>query len=145
MIKSALTLMLERRNFFRTSLRMSLTATDSSCWYRWISWLIVPSLAPSFLWFKKKKKKRKKKVFKTTHQRSKLVSKQKSYLRSSITLACSFSSLISTTRLLNFLPRPSITWFPIPICRLGSMVSYSIKTMKQTLKHLPGKTVIKKT
>lgn len=26
------TLMLERRSFFRTSLLMSLTATDSSCW-----------------------------------------------------------------------------------------------------------------
>lgn len=44
-----LTLMLERRSFLRTSLRMSLTATDSNCWYRWISWLMVPSLAPSFL------------------------------------------------------------------------------------------------
>lgn len=29
---SAFTLMLERRSFLRTSLLMSLTATDSSCW-----------------------------------------------------------------------------------------------------------------
>lgn len=41
--------MLERRSFFLTSLLMSLTATDSRCWYRWISWLMVPSLAPNFL------------------------------------------------------------------------------------------------
>ena len=48
-LKAFLTLMLDLRSFFRTSLLMSFTATDSSCWYRWISWLMVPSLAPSFL------------------------------------------------------------------------------------------------
>lgn len=65
--------------------------------------------------------------------RTDLICEQKPYFRSSITLACSFSSLMSTTLLLNFLPRVSITWFPIPIGRLGSMVSCSIKAMKWTL------------
>lgn len=48
---------------------------------------------------------------------------KKSYLRSSITLACSFSSRMSTTLLVNFLPRGSITWFPITTDLRGSTVS----------------------
>lgn len=48
-LQCSLTRILDLRNFFRTSLRMSFTATDSNCWYRWISWFMVPSLAPNFL------------------------------------------------------------------------------------------------
>lgn len=65
--------------------------------------------------------------------------KPNSHLRSSMTLACSFSSLMSTTLLVNFLPRASITWFPCTICLLGSMVSCEDRT--QT--HLCLKTVRK--
>lgn len=78
---------------------------------------MVPSLAPSFLQTQEE-------VFGgfllSEDQQSTI---KKSYLRSSITLACSFSSRMSTTLLVNFLPRGSITWFPITTDLRGSTVS----------------------
>ncbi len=46
------------------------------------------------------------------------------YLRSSMTLACSLSSLISTKRLENFRPRASVIWLLMTACLRRSTDSY---------------------
>ncbi len=72
---------------------------------------MVPSLAPSFL---RERKKRIIGIYFRQKNRSRNIAWH--YLRSSMTLACSLSSLISTKRLENFRPRASVIWLLMTAC-----------------------------